>query len=461
MSTRRFKVEKWIFTEAQLGKDDLDCHFSCIRHLFLQYLNMPGHNMRSPADMYAALTYPTVQLENTHVLLGNIEHYPLKKKFVLSKFKVKSVHEYMYTTLKNGTQNVQVCYHGGITNAAMQRSFNTGCPMYQTWLAAAGFKPTEWKPSATHTCRLEKMKKGKQSCGSINKRYTTFLQTPLSAYKKTLITYAKEWALEDEGTERNTKDLILRKAGYEGNKTGLPRITKGWAMKTATPSVSFSIEVRQELVKLFNQRDPYVQPEEAVVQIRGMPEFRNDMFVTHMLTAARVKSYFSRLVQQKRKVASKDGLPLPNAVDAAKKYGSLSKRKELVDLIRTRNIHVTGSLARKNITALVELLVENDAMKEHAANNDMDEDEAHASEKACTSTIGGLDATEEEAFVVKKCGSAGLGEAGETALSQINDAVLLEELETEDEKANDDDDESEDEEDKLSNDDNTSDRVND
>jgi hypothetical protein len=62
-------------------------------------------------------------------------------------------------------------------------------------------------------------------------------------------------------------------------------------MKTATPPVHFSLEVRQELVKLFNQKDPYVQPEEAVVQILGMPEFRNDIFLANMLTAARVKSF--------------------------------------------------------------------------------------------------------------------------------------------------------------------------
>ena len=135
-----------------------------------------------------------------------------------------------------------------------------------------------------------------------------------------------------------------------------------------------------------------------------------------------------------------------------------------MDLIRARNINVHGSLARKNITALVDVLLENDAMKEHAANNDMDEDEAHASEKAHASTIGGLDATEEEEFVVQKCGSAGVDAAGETALSQINDAALLEDLncvskDNEEEIGNDEDDESDDAEGKLSDDEKKSDRV--
>ena len=112
----------------------------------------------------------------------------------------------------------------------------------------------------------------------------------------------------------------------------------------------------------------------------------------------------------------------------------------------------------------MDLLLENDAIKEHAANNDIDEDEAHAAEKAHTGTIGGLDATEEEAFVVQKCGSAGLDAAGEIALSQIYDAALLEELddvskENEDEIANDEADEVDDGEDKLSDDDKKSKRV--
>ncbi len=55
----------------------------------------------------------------------------------------------------------------------------------------------------------------------------------------------------------------------------------------------------------------------------------------------------------------------------------------------------------------------------------MDDDEAHVAE-ACNA--GGLDATEKEQFVVQKCGSAGLDAAVETALSQINDDAIRNEL---------------------------------
>ena len=59
--------------------------------------------------------------------------------------------------------------------------------------------------------------------------------------------------------------------------------------------------------------------------------------------------------------------------------------------IRKRNICTKGSLHRKNIAALVEILIENDAATETTGDNDMDEDEAHALVE-CAS--GGLDAAE-------------------------------------------------------------------
>ena len=119
--------------------------------------------MTKPEHMYAALTYYTLQLDNTHVLWGNTKHAPLKKKFVLPKLKVQSVHEYMYTTKTNGTQDIRVSYHGGINNCDMQRSFNTGDAMYKKWIADAEFKATDWELKGAHQCRSEKMKNRKQN----------------------------------------------------------------------------------------------------------------------------------------------------------------------------------------------------------------------------------------------------------------------------------------------------------
>jgi hypothetical protein len=39
------QVAKWIFTEAQLGRDQLDCHFAWITNCFTAYLQGEGNNL--------------------------------------------------------------------------------------------------------------------------------------------------------------------------------------------------------------------------------------------------------------------------------------------------------------------------------------------------------------------------------------------------------------------------------
>ena len=142
---RWFRVGKWVFTEAQMGKDDLDCHFSFVRRCFEQYLNVSKMKMTAPAHMYEALTHPTLSIANTNVLLGNTKHDTLAKKCVLPKLKVQSVHEYEYvfTSNKSKVQEVRVRYHGGIETAHMQHVFKTDQDMYKQWLQETMFKPTE------------------------------------------------------------------------------------------------------------------------------------------------------------------------------------------------------------------------------------------------------------------------------------------------------------------------------
>ncbi len=87
---RSFVVEKWIFTEAQCGKDQLDCHFPWIRNCFEAYLQGKGNNLTHPRDMFCALTTEAFNITNTHVLWGDTSHDSIAKKFPL-KFPVHSV----------------------------------------------------------------------------------------------------------------------------------------------------------------------------------------------------------------------------------------------------------------------------------------------------------------------------------------------------------------------------------
>jgi hypothetical protein len=92
-------------------------------------------------------------------------------------------------------------------------------------------------------------------------------------------------------------------------------------MKKSPPPVHIPHAIRLELVKLFNQKAPYVQPEEGLAQIQAMEEFRNDVFVDHILTAAKIKAYFGRLLVLKKKgeYDGDTGLPPEAAGGASKK----------------------------------------------------------------------------------------------------------------------------------------------
>jgi hypothetical protein len=67
-------------------------------------------------------------------------------------------------------------------------------------------------------------------------------------------------------------------------------------MKKAPPPVHIPLRVRQELLILFNRKNPYVQPEEALAFLVAMDEFRNDVFVECCITAARIKAFFGALL---------------------------------------------------------------------------------------------------------------------------------------------------------------------
>ena len=76
---RTFKVTKWIFTEVQCGKDQLDCHFSYIRGVFDRWIAMSGNKLANPEHMFNALSRPPLAIKNTNVLYGSTKHPALKK----------------------------------------------------------------------------------------------------------------------------------------------------------------------------------------------------------------------------------------------------------------------------------------------------------------------------------------------------------------------------------------------
>ena len=137
---RNFKVTTWIFTEAQCGKDQLDCHFSFIRRVFDRWIAMSGNKLANPEHMFNALSHPPLAIKNTNVLYGSTKHPALKKKFALPslRLKIQSVHEYAYFT----SGRVEITHHGGIETKNMKTScsFNINGDAFKNWIKNAGFQ---------------------------------------------------------------------------------------------------------------------------------------------------------------------------------------------------------------------------------------------------------------------------------------------------------------------------------
>jgi hypothetical protein len=127
-NNQKLHVGKWLFTEAQDGRDQLDCHFAWITAAFKAHNDTEGNNVNHPEDMFLALRSTATDIMNTHVLFGNTTHPTVKKKFPMKKVKVHQVHEYTYRTLSAGKgQRVQLAYHGGICtpNFSTTETFKT------------------------------------------------------------------------------------------------------------------------------------------------------------------------------------------------------------------------------------------------------------------------------------------------------------------------------------------------
>jgi hypothetical protein len=80
---QKLHVGKWLFTEAQDGRDQLDCHFAWITASFKAHNDTEGNKVNVPEDMFLALRSISTDIMNTHVLYGNTTHPTLKKKFTI------------------------------------------------------------------------------------------------------------------------------------------------------------------------------------------------------------------------------------------------------------------------------------------------------------------------------------------------------------------------------------------
>jgi hypothetical protein len=196
---RKLQVAKWIFTEAQLGRDQLDCHFAWITNCFTAYLQGEGNNLMHPRDMFTALTHPSYDIVNTHVLYGSTAHPLLQKKISMKYVKVHQVHEYSYTALARGEQKVEVAYHGEIhtPHHRTTETFSTLDANYVQWIPDSYFEALPWNMVCIHGCRQKIITINKAKVEDATIMSGKKDPVKVSEFQKDIVRYAHAWASID------------------------------------------------------------------------------------------------------------------------------------------------------------------------------------------------------------------------------------------------------------------------
>ena len=75
---------------------------------------------------------------------------------------------------------------------------------------------------------------------------------------------------------------------------------KHWALKKNVPTVTIPIKMANHLRVMYNQQNPYIAPEEASILLRQIDEYKQSLYVKHVMTADKIKVFFSSLKKKKK-----------------------------------------------------------------------------------------------------------------------------------------------------------------
>jgi len=75
---------------------------------------------------------------------------------------------------------------------------------------------------------------------------------------------------------------------------------KHWALKKNVPTVTIPIKIANHLRVMYNQQNPHIAPEEAAILLRQIGEYKQSLYVKHVMTADKIKVFFSSLKKKKK-----------------------------------------------------------------------------------------------------------------------------------------------------------------
>jgi hypothetical protein len=305
--------------------------------------------------------------------------------------KVHQVHEYSYTCLQNGVQEVELAYHGGINthNIKTHETFKTSDNKYNSWIADSNFDPLQWEMKGIHICRPEKLSLTTAKPAAVTGRKCTNTFASGSAYQKDLVQYAHAWACVDYA-EDSVRVRTAFKQPEDIKTTNIVIVTKGWAQKKQPPPVRIAPEIKDELAVLFNCQKPRISPDQALVILKGKCAYRNSVYVDYVLTEARIKSYYSQLLKMKKD----QGLNATAPVVVWQHYKSLSTLHALRFEIHRRKLQedVNGKTKKQ----LIEILRNDDKHVEEGHPEDDDIMMAYATQLNAPGNLDADQASEDD-----------------------------------------------------------------
>lgn len=216
----------------------------------------------------------------------------------------------------------------------------------------------------------------------------------VSQYRTVLAEAAREWSSTQHAISHSAKKTLLKKEEYAATRN-VHVAVKGWAHKHSLPSVQFSKRIKRVLIWCFNQK-PHMSPDQALGNLKGRPEFANDVFVEYFVTPTRIKGYFGRLKKHRD-----DNLNVNDDIQesfagedsSADSYKNLHRKEDIKAEIKRRNLVVAG-LSYMNKSQLVAVLVQNDSEGGGAPGFVDPEEDFDMEEAIREDESGGLDNTE-------------------------------------------------------------------
>jgi hypothetical protein len=313
-------------------------------------------------------------------LWGDTSHKKIKKRFDLPNLGVQKCHHYKYDLVADKTTgevtvNCEIWHHNDLETPGLRTKWagSSSDDAYKKWVEKEVFVPKKWKEKGVFS---REYKPPRKQTAERDSSKSGGVVEAVSAYRKTMASATQKWAASAHATSEGASAKMMAGRSLH-SPSGTERVpTSGWAVKKPLPSVSFPMPMKKLLLTYFNVI-PRISPEDAVKRMRA--ENPADVYIEYVVTAGRVKGYFSRFKKHKDDKQIGRSAPCPEEAcggEAQMQYNGCGDVSKLAKEIRKRGIGfgTLQSIKQLGKGTLIGMLLENDEGKDAAGENRVEEE---------------------------------------------------------------------------------------